>query len=75
MANNLYPNANPMPVLPPYGYYPGIPHHHPSGMDHDLGRSDGMYDESGLWKKYIKNNEMEEMSIIDNKMKPRWAKT
>lgn len=48
MANNLYPNANPMPVLPPYGYYPGIPQHHPSGMDHDLGRSDGMYDESGL---------------------------
>ncbi|KAG2177469.1 hypothetical protein INT44_007980 [Umbelopsis vinacea] len=37
MANNVYP-----PVMPPYGYYPGMAPHH---LDH--GRSDGMYDESG----------------------------
>ncbi|KAH8552529.1 hypothetical protein BGW37DRAFT_489330 [Umbelopsis sp. PMI_123] len=44
MANNVYPTTPGMPVMPPYGYYPGMTQHH---LEPDLGRSDGMYDENG----------------------------
>jgi hypothetical protein len=44
MANNVYPSPPGMQGMPPYGYFPGMTQHH---LDRDLGRSDGMYDESG----------------------------